>query len=62
MLWADVLEDLVVHHEDQFIDRLEALARDCPEARQQLAGVSEQVGERFARLQEELWRELDATR
>jgi hypothetical protein len=60
--WQDILEDLVFRHEDQFIERLEALARDCPDAREPLAMVAEQGGERFARLQEELWRELNATR
>ena len=60
--WADILEDVVFRHEDQFIERLEALARECPGSRPWLAGITEQVGERFAALQWQLQRELDATR
>ena len=62
MFWDDILEDLVFRHEDEFIDRLEALARDCPEARPRLAYIYEEFGERFLQLQEQLRRDLDVTR
>jgi hypothetical protein len=56
----DLVEDLMFSHAEQFIDRLERLAEDCPEARETIAHAyvgglaSTPALERFWSLQERL--------
>lgn len=62
----DIVEDLLYAHADAFIDRLEQLAADCPEAQRTLAAAhiggiaSSPALERFWNLQDRLERDLVA--
>ena len=61
----DLIEDLMFHHSDAFIDRLEALADECPGTREVIAqayvdGRAPDTGlERFWALQERLRPEFE---
>jgi len=63
----DLVEDLMFSHAEKFIDRLERLAEDCPEARQTIAYAhvgglaSSPALERFWSLQERLTSDLEGT-